>query len=158
MNRKRISRVALAACAALIGPALAALPAGASPGGTLGEEVSFQVNQEKSPGSTVVVLLFSGRLTWSGEGNRTYRVAGTLQARCSIKARSTAWLQYGGTGEKWKDSEETACSEAGSSWRDITVTGTLAPNQDLELRLGSWKFASWKYSEAKTYTPAAVAE
>ncbi|MFC5665403.1 hypothetical protein ACFP3U_20775 [Kitasatospora misakiensis] len=120
-----------------------------------GERVFFQVDHDKSGGATAAVLAFSGLLTWSGEGNRSYRVAGSLQANCGATGRSTVWLQYGGTGEKWKDSEEDGCSDSGRSWRDITVTGTLAPNQQLELRLGTWRFGSWKYSEVKTYDPAA---
>ncbi|MEK2493914.1 hypothetical protein WN990_30605 [Kitasatospora purpeofusca] len=121
-----------------------------------GERVSFQVNQEKSSGVTLGVLTFSGLLTWSGEGNRTYLLTGSLQANCGTISRSTVWLQYGGTDEKWKNSEETGCSDVGRAWRDITVTGTLAPNQRLDLRLGTWRFASWKYSETKSYAPAAV--
>ncbi|MGV9270644.1 hypothetical protein ACWDRR_39075 [Kitasatospora sp. NPDC003701] len=119
-----------------------------------GERISFQVNQEKSPGVATAALGFSGELTWSGQGDRTYTVTGVLHAHCGKIGRSTTWLQYGGTDEDWKDSEETGCSDLGRSWRDITVTGTLAPNQKLELRLGTWKLASWKYSETKTYTPA----
>ncbi|MFD9060242.1 hypothetical protein ACFVZ3_01840 [Kitasatospora purpeofusca] len=121
-----------------------------------GERVSFQVNHDRSNGTNLAVLIFSGLLTWSGEGNRTYHLEGSLQANCAVIGRHTAWLQYGGSDESWKNSEETGCSDAGRAWRDITVTGTVAPNQRLELRLGTWQFASWKYSEAKSYAPAAA--
>ncbi|MFD7416436.1 hypothetical protein [Kitasatospora purpeofusca] len=121
-----------------------------------GERVSFQVNHDRSNGTNLAVLSFSGLLTWSGEGNRTYHLEGSLQANCAVIGRHTAWLQYGGSDESWKNSEETGCSDAGRAWRDITVTGTVAPNQRLELRLGTWQFASWKYSEAKSYAPAAA--
>nr|BEK64579.1 hypothetical protein KPHV_18060 [Kitasatospora purpeofusca] len=121
-----------------------------------GERVSFHVNHDRSNGTNLAVLSFSGLLTWSGEGNRTYHLEGSLQANCAVIGRHTAWLQYGGSDESWKNSEETGCSDAGRAWRDITVTGTVAPNQRLELRLGTWQFASWKYSEAKSYAPAAA--
>ncbi|MEV6978361.1 hypothetical protein [Kitasatospora sp. NPDC093806] len=122
---------------------------------THGEAVSFQVNRERSPGVTIAVLHFSGELTWSGEGNRTYTVRGMLQARCQTQGTHTVWLQHGAGNESWKDSEETGCSASrGSTSRDITVSGTLAPGQSLDLRLGTWRFASWQYSGTKTYAPA----
>ncbi|MGW8881647.1 hypothetical protein ACWGRV_21990 [Streptomyces sp. NPDC055663] len=100
-------------------------------------------------------LIFDGSLSWSGEGNRTYTVQGQLVASCDTTRRYTVWLQYGATNEKWKDSAETECSDLSTGRRDITVSGTVAPNEKLELRLGTWTFASWEYSERQTYTPPA---
>lgn len=48
---------------------------------------------------------------------------------------------------------ETECEDVSIGRRDITVSGTVAPNEKLELRLGSWTFASWEYLERNTYAP-----
>ncbi|WP_329612633.1 peptidase inhibitor family I36 protein [Streptomyces brevispora] len=106
-------------------------------------------------GDTSAILTFDGKLSWSGPEYRTYTVSGRLLARCYTAARYTVWLQYGGTNEKWKDSSETGCSDAQSQYHDITVSGTLAPANSLELRLGTWTFASWQYSDRQNYAPPA---
>ncbi|MGW2280184.1 hypothetical protein [Streptomyces sp. NPDC001770] len=111
------------------------------------QPVEFRVRR----GDTSAVLSFTGRLSWSGAGNRTYTLKGRLQARCYTATRFTARLQYGGTGEGWKNSPETECSNAESRFHDIALSGTLAPHSSLRLRLGTWKSASWVYSARKNY-------
>ncbi|GAA3048308.1 hypothetical protein GCM10020229_69580 [Kitasatospora albolonga] len=120
-----------------------------------GEPVSFHVNQQTDNGSNIAVLLFSGRLVWGGEGGRDYTVSGNLIARSSVRGRATVWLQYGATDESWRDSEETEVSNLSQSTREITVTGTVKPGQQLELRLGTWSHAGWKYSTRQTFAPVA---
>ncbi|MFI5527579.1 hypothetical protein ACIA8O_03380 [Kitasatospora sp. NPDC051853] len=119
-----------------------------------GEPLSFHVDQRTDQGATSAVLLFSGRLVWGGDGGRDYTVSGSLIARSNMTGRSTVWLQYGATDEKWRDSEETEASQGGSSTREITITGTVPAGQQLELRLGTWSHAGWKYSPKQTFTPA----
>jgi hypothetical protein len=114
-----------------------------------GQDVFLRINEDGA------YLTFTGSVTWRGQENRSYKVTGRLYAGCSRWGRTTTWLQYGGSNEKWKDSAETECSEAQGQYRDITVSGTLARGADLELRLGSWRFSKWEYSDKKVYAPPA---
>ncbi|MGW2838484.1 hypothetical protein ACWCWD_11880 [Streptomyces sp. NPDC001493] len=111
------------------------------------QPVAFRVQR----GDVSAVLSFTGRLSWSGAGNRTYTLKGRLQAHCHTTTRFTTRLQYGGTGEGWKNSPETECSNGRSRYHDIALSGTLAPRSGLRLRLGTWKSASWVYSGPKNY-------
>ncbi|MFD6420744.1 hypothetical protein [Streptomyces sp. NPDC060198] len=115
------------------------------------QPVEFQVRR----GDTSAVLSFSGHLSWSGTGNRTYTLKGRLTARCRTATRFTARLQYGGTSEKWKDSPESQCSHSRTGYNVIALAGTLPRNSSLRLRLGAWKSAAWVYSGRKTYAPPA---
>ncbi|MFG2407118.1 peptidase inhibitor family I36 protein [Streptomyces brevispora] len=115
------------------------------------QAVRFSVRR----GDTSAILSFDGTLSWSGSQYRTYTVSGRFLARCYTAARYTVWLQYGGTNENWKDSSETCCSDAQGQYHDITASGTPAPNNGLELRLGTRTFASWQYSDRQNYAPPA---
>ncbi|MFJ5924813.1 hypothetical protein ACIQF6_19645 [Kitasatospora sp. NPDC092948] len=164
MHPARTAAAALAVAAALLGttavPMAVAVPRANAAVGVASlsaprnttrveEGVYFKLHR------TTATLSFNGSLSWGGDGNRTYTVEGWLTAGCDTTRRYTVWLQYGGTNEKWKDSAEIECSDLSSTHREITVSGTLAPNEKLELRLGTWTFSSWEYSERKVYTPPA---
>ncbi|MFD6531896.1 hypothetical protein [Streptomyces sp. NPDC060184] len=138
--------------AALLVPATAATAATA-PAAPLLQAVRADqpVGLRVQRGDVSAVLSFSGRLSWSGAGHRTYTLKGRLLAHCHTATRFTVRLQYGGSGEGWKNSPETACSNGRSRYHDIALSGTLAPHSGLRLRLGTWTSGSWVYSGRKNY-------
>ncbi|MFF4448850.1 hypothetical protein [Streptomyces sp. NPDC001502] len=139
-----------AAAAATAVAAVLSMPTGAV-AEQRSEPVSFEIKRNTSSGSHEAQLLFYGSVTWNGEGNRTYTVRGTLEARCTTGSRTTAWLQYAANSESWKESREVECSDSVGMVNElpIEVTGTVRPGDTLAMRLGSWKFSSWVYSERK---------
>ncbi|MGW0854403.1 hypothetical protein [Streptomyces sp. NPDC002690] len=153
------ARTAALVAAALLVPvsATAATPATAAPAdsGTRAAPAEQPVEFQVRRGDTSAVLSFSGHLSWSGTGNRTYTLKGQLTARCRTATRFTTRLQYGGTSEKWKDSPESQCSHSRTGYNVIALAGTLPRNSSLRLRLGTWKSAAWVYSGRKTYAPPA---
>ncbi|QIS13978.1 hypothetical protein [Nocardia arthritidis] len=73
---------------------------------------------------------FEGKLKWDDNGG--YSVDGHLL--CDNRDHTTLRLEYGGETESWKKSEEIGCR---GEEKNIVVSGKLAPNEKLELRLGS---------------------
>ncbi|MFB6604540.1 hypothetical protein [Streptomyces noursei] len=98
-----------------------------------------------------------GTLSWDGEGG--YKFEGFVKASCAMDdARFTAWVEYGGASERWKQTNESDCTKG--AWNDgpeipVKFSGKLAKGEKLELRVSTWQ--AWKVdayhaTEKKVYT------
>ncbi|MER8100453.1 hypothetical protein [Kitasatospora sp. NPDC094016] len=94
-----------------------------------------------------------GTLSWDGEGGYTFE--GEAQARCrSLTTRLTAWLEYGGAGESWKQSNEADCRSVPNA-APVKVSGALSKGEKLELRVSTWCSGTvdpYRASRKETYT------
>ncbi|KPI34143.1 coagulation factor 5/8 type domain protein [Actinobacteria bacterium OV450] len=85
-----------------------------------------------------VSLVFSGDLSWDGEGG--YTITGQLKADSPRDGRrTTVWLEYGGENESWKQSPETQTAYGNGGNLVVRLTGKLARGEKLDVRLGSWQ-------------------
>ncbi|AIA03129.1 hypothetical protein DC74_2627 [Streptomyces noursei] len=135
---------------ATVQPALAASTA-VTPGS---KKVEFHLNNHGAPVSG------EGTLSWNGEGGYTF--AGDIGIGCDAptnEGRVTAWLEYGGTSESWKKSNEADCDKQNgqTDWHAvINVSGTLKKGEKLELRVSSWNATRWfdpyQASERQVFT------
>ncbi|MFE7638215.1 hypothetical protein ACFU7Z_29640 [Kitasatospora sp. NPDC057518] len=136
--------VLLAACTtALAAPHAAAAPNSVAPGSTA---VDLWVKNYQGLGTV------KGTLSWDGEGG--YSFVGTADATCDVASRVTAWLEYGGAGESWKQSAEADCKKS-PRVADVKVSGTLNKGEKLELRVSSWRewaIDAYRASAKQVYT------
>ncbi len=52
------------------------------------------------------------------------------------------WLEHGGKTQAWQPSGEAACEADGYGRLPISVSGHLAPQEQLQVRLGTWQAAA----------------
>ncbi|MFJ7275322.1 hypothetical protein [Kitasatospora sp. NPDC098663] len=83
---------------------------------------------------------FNGTLTWDGEGG--YTVSGQVGVNLPSPGRMTAWLEYGGEREGWKQSNEADTGAGGHiskvDYANVNVSGKIPKGDKLELRVSSW--------------------
>ncbi|QIS13924.1 hypothetical protein [Nocardia arthritidis] len=87
---------------------------------------------------------FTGQLKWDGNGG--YSVDGNLLCY-SPQRNATLWMEHGGETESWKKSNEIECNGEESH---IEMSGKIAPNEKLELRLGTTEGYT-HYSDKQTF-------